>query len=323
MNYWLTTHWPPRIGDDPSGFEFGVWISDRCKKIGKDLHIGDQVLIYESRSGRTEVYDKPDGSTEYIGCQTGKEGIISVCETTTDVYELKNSKPSKYANGSEVWWRWHAELKLLSRSGFVPRKEINKILRYKSNYNFRGFGNMHSGLKNINKDEFNTLVDIFKGKITIQSNLVSKGTPNQSGFGAEESKEHRNLKLYVAANPEVTLSEKGVTTLEVEYSFPTMDKADIMLTDQFGKIIGVEIEVSVNDGQYEGLLQAIKYRYMGELITKRRPGDSRAVLIAYTVAPNMKHLCSDYNITCIEVNKHIVDKWAENNIEPTKVEQVH
>ncbi|GAX59162.1 hypothetical protein SCALIN_C01_0093 [Candidatus Scalindua japonica] len=41
MNYWLTTHWPPRIGDDPSSIGLGVWISERCKEVGKDFNIGD------------------------------------------------------------------------------------------------------------------------------------------------------------------------------------------------------------------------------------------------------------------------------------------
>lgn len=52
---------------------------------------------------------------------------------------------------------------------------------------------------------------------------------------------------------------------------------------------------------------------MGELMTSRKPGDSRAVLIAYSISQNMKQLCSDYNITYIEVEKSTVDKWLQKN----------
>jgi hypothetical protein len=38
-----------------------------------------------------------------------------------------------------------------------------------------------------------------------------------------------------------------------------------VLSDHAGRIIGVEIEVNVGSGQWPGLLQAIKYRYMLEL----------------------------------------------------------
>ena len=227
---------------------------------------------------------------------------------------LKDAKPSKYVDETEIWWRWRAKLELLSRSGFVPRSEINKILGYKSKNYFRGFGDKKSGLKNIGKDEFETLVEIFRGNIVSHPITVSVAPPVFSKYSGGESEAHYNLKKYVAANPEVVLSEDGISTFEVEYSFPTMDRADIMLIDLHGRIIGVEIEVSVNDGQYEGLLQAIKYRFMGELMTNRKPGDSRAVLIAYSISQNMKLLCSEYNITSIEVDKSIVDKWTMDNI---------
>ena len=312
MNYWMTTHWPPRTDEEKSNIGLGVWISERCRSVGNDLRPGDKVIIYQSRSGRPEIFEKADGTSETIGCHTGKEGIIALGEATTDVYLLKDVKPSKYTDGTEVWWRWHADLKLISQSGFVPRLEINKILGYKSNYNFRGFGDNHSGLKRIKESEFTSLVEIFRRSIEIKQNLGSTNPSSHTGgFGGEESDAHKSLKQYVADNPESVFSEKGISTLQVEYPFPTMDRADILLTDSYGRIIGVEIEVNVNDGQFEGLLQAIKYRYMGELMTSRKPGDSRAVLIAYSISQNMKKLCSDYNITFIEVEKSTVDNWLQ------------
>ena len=136
--------------------------------------------------------------------------------------------------------------------------------------------------------------------------------PRGRGIGTGESKEHLLLKSYVALHPESVLNEPDVRTIKVEYQFPTGDRADILLEDEFGRVIGMEIEVNVEDNQFEGLLQAIKYRYMSELITDRTPGDSRAILVAYRISQNMKCLCEKYHIQYIEIEKHIIEKWSSS-----------
>jgi hypothetical protein len=82
------------------------------------------------------------------------------------------------------------------------------------------------------------------------------------------------LKNFVASNPVTALNEPGLRTLGVEYEFPTKDRADIVLVDQHNRIIGVEIEPSVDNIDLVGPLQAIKYQYMLEcvVISKRLKG---------------------------------------------------
>lgn len=310
MNFWLTTHWPPRIDDDPNDIANGVWLPEGRETAGSDLKEGDKVLVYQARSGRPEIRKKIDGTEYVVPSIEGKEGIIAVCEAQCEIYEYEGSEPTKYVDGSEIWWRWHAPLTLLSRSGFVPRERMNAILGYKLNFNLHGFGDLHSGLKKITEDQFNNLVTIFKGNVeTIP--YKTKVISAENGRGGEgESREHFLLKMYVAFNPSKVIDESNVQTFEIEYPFPTGDRADILLLDKFGKILGVEIEVSVNDDQIEGLLQAIKYRYMSELMTTRKLGDSRALLIAYIISDKMKLLCNKYDIQCIEVDKSIVEQWS-------------
>lgn len=316
MNYWMTTHWPPRIGDDPTPTDFGLWLPDDRKEAGNDFKIGDQIIIYQSKGGKPEIFERADGSKYSLGCQIGKMGIIAFCEAVSDIYKLTDSKPSKYTDGKEIWWRWYAKLKLLTRTGFVSQKDTNEVLGYKSNYSLRGFGDLKSGLKKLSKSQFDSLLYLFKSSVSLKDKSSFSKSYEASRHGGEESDAHKNLKLYVAANPSIVLSEIGVSTYQVEFPFPTMDRADIILEDQFGRILGVEIEVSVGDGQIEGLLQAIKYRFMGELMMKRKPGDSRSVLIAYSISSKMKRLCEEYNIQSIEVDRSIVESWVretENN----------
>ena len=309
MNYWITTHWPPRIGNDPESIGVGVWLPDDRKEAGNDFQPGDKILIYQSRSGRPEVRTLPNGSKTTINCVKGKEGFVAICQALSKVYKLENIKPTKYNDGTEICWCWFAEIKIISKSGFLSREDANKILGYKSGFNYRGFGDLHSGLKKISGRQYEDLIESFRGKI--ETVKYSKKYLNSSSCG--ESLSHYLLKNYVACNPSIVLNEIGISKYEVEFPFPTGDRADILLIDRTGRIIGVEIEINVDD-EYEGLLQAIKYRYMSEPMMNRKLGDSRAFLIAYSISEKMKNICNNYNVNYIEVRHEAVDKWTQQGI---------
>lgn len=312
LNYWLTTHWPPRVDDDPNDIATGVWLPDGREQAGAELRKGDKIFVYQSRSGRPERGKAIDGKEIIVHSIEGREGIIAVCEAQSEIYEYEDSEPSKYVDGSKIWWRWHTPLITLSKSGFVSRESMNAILGYKSNFNLHGFGDLHSGLKKINKDQFTNLLKLFRGTLKIKPHNMRRISPGDHGHGTGigESREHLLLKIYVASNPEIALGEQNIQTIKVEYQFPSGDRADILLEDEFGRIIGMEIEVNVDDDQFEGLLQAIKYRYMSELMTDRAPGDSRAILVAYGISQKMKLLCDKYYIQHVEIKIQNVEKWS-------------
>lgn len=116
MNYWITTHWPPRVDEDESITETGVWLAEGRQQAANDMRPGDYVAIYETK-----------GTTTKIDCQLGREGMI--CYGTADSCILANpdSQPEKYADGSEIWWRWHAPVSVISRTGFVSRSDLLQI----------------------------------------------------------------------------------------------------------------------------------------------------------------------------------------------------
>jgi hypothetical protein len=146
VNYWLTTQWPPRE-DESVAPPTDVWVPDGREAAGKDLREGDLILIYQSRSGPTEIRRHPDGTEKYVRCIQGEEGIVAIARVLDRFSEIEGSNPTAYKEKNPIWWRWKAPVDLISRSGHVPRFEVNKVLGYNPTYGFRGFGDYHSGLK--------------------------------------------------------------------------------------------------------------------------------------------------------------------------------
>jgi RecB family endonuclease NucS len=105
------------------------------------------------------------------------------------------------------------------------------------------------------------------------------------------------------------MSEVGITTFAVKSGFPTGDRADVVLRDKYGRFIGLEVEVDVASGDIIGALQAVKYRRMLEMLMGAKHGDSRAVLVAHSIAGDVKKLCASYDVECREVLEEYVIAW--------------
>lgn len=304
MNYWMTTHWPPDVSQDLDDFiPRGIHLPNGREQAGADIEVGDKVLIYQSKTGRPEKKNIK-GQEVVLRLIQGKEGIIAIAEVTDALEMLGDSVPSKYTYGKDIWWRWFADTMPISMNGYVSRLKVNQILGYKTGNTLRGFGDFKSGTKKLTEDKYYKLVEEFKKyprKIAIvkQSKKEGDWIPFHGGG---ESEEHRLLKEYVAANPSKVLGEKGLKTVKVEYPFPSGDRADIVFEDINGNIIGAEIEITINNNQIVGALQAIKYRYMLALMEERKYFETRSFLIAKSMTPEMGDLCMKYQIEYFEIN---------------------
>jgi hypothetical protein len=274
---------------------------------------GDLVLIYQARSGPSEIVHTTEGKEKRIGRLKGAEGIIAIALVTGPLTANGEADPTHYVGRKTIWWRWVAPIRILTRTGFVPRTEVNRALHNVEHWNLHGFGDRHSGLKKLTEQEYQLLADQFASHTPIVLPTPESSHAHPVGGCGIESEDHRLLKEYVAANPHKNLGEAGLKTLSIEYDFGTGDRADCVLSDAHARIIGVEVEVTVGDTELVGFLQAIKYRYMLEPLTKREPGDSRAFLIAYEISGKMKELCRAYGVECFVVPKNVVKAWAVSN----------
>jgi hypothetical protein len=305
MNYWITTHWAPRAGEQdvpPSG----VWLSEGRQKAGADLAADDRVLIYQAATGRTEIRLLANGQQQKRRRTRGREGVVAITRACGPITGDPQALPTQYTDGTTLLWSWRAPTVILSSKGFVPRKELNSILGFHADYQLRGFGAGHSGLKKITKTEFDSLVSAFKVGATksslIERALKRKFRPSVRPTGGE-SPAHLNLKHFIAADPSTVLGEAGLTTVNVESSFPTGDRADIVLMDALGRIIGLEVEVDVGDEDIPGVLQAIKYRAMLEFTTQQPAGQGRAFLVAYTISKPLRKIAEKYGVECFTVDR--------------------
>jgi hypothetical protein len=310
MNYWLTTHWPRYTTDPSADVKPGVWLQKAAKSVGARLASGDVVFVYQAQSGPDGIGTTAAGKEVLKPRRRGRAGVTAVGIALAPFTGLDDEAAlERYADGSEKWGRWHAPLQLRSQSGFVPRAEINRALGYKVGFNFHGFGNQHSGLKLLEPSEADRLLEAFLGD---RQGLPApeRSRRHLHGETEPESDAHRNLKLFVASDPSRVLGEEGLSTLAVEYQFPTQDRADLVLEDRFGCVIGLEVEVDCGPDHIAGVLQAIKYRRMLEVMLKRHLGDGRAMLVAYSLSPEVRELCARYDVEAVAVSRETVPNVA-------------
>jgi hypothetical protein len=116
----------------------------------------------------------------------------------------------------------------------------------------------------------------------------------------EEGILHQELKRAVADRPQEYLGE-ALRLIEVEYQFPTNDRADILFADSQNRLVAVEIEVDVGPLDVPGLLQAVKYKHMLAVLYRLRPTDVRGILVARTIHSVMKDRAQRYGIEAREV----------------------
>jgi hypothetical protein len=258
-----------------------------------------------------------DGEEHRLRSLGGRQGIIAITETVTALRgHPEKESTTKYVGRDSIYWRWRADTKTISENGFVPLSGVNKVLGYRPNYTLRGHGGVirYSGLKEISVRQYEDLVSLYKKHPRHLSGVKHAIKASQKAArqrdGVEESEEHRQLKDFIAENPSKRLGERGLTTLHKEFPFPTHDKADLVLVDREGRIVGLEVEVSVSDDEITGVLQAIKYRFMLALMKERKYFETRAFLVAYSISQAMRQVCKFYDVETFTINRNDVAKWA-------------
>lgn len=300
--YWVTTQWPHRQGTPKDAPREGVYLPDDRKEAGADIRPGDLVVVYESKGGRDLVRKDVSGKKETVKHHVGREGVVSILRITSRLYADDESEEQEYSDGTKIWWKWYADTEPYFSSGFLPRQELNVLLGYKIDNALRGFGDKHSGLKKIDRDTFLKIEEAFRcaGAFPGLKPERPTGKPHGGGKG-EESDLHRSIKEVIANDPAGVLREPGLRTIKMEYPFPSADKADVLLEDGQGRVVGLEVELAVGDNDLAGILQAIKYRFMGALMEGRRYSDSRSILVATSISAKAREYCQAYEVEWVEI----------------------
>ncbi len=113
-----------------------------------------------------------------------------------------------------------------------------------------------------------------------------------------EGPEHRKLKKYIVANPEVLGLGPG-TAIE-EHSFVTGDRVDVLVELANGGRVAVEVEVRGEQPTLIGAHQALKYRALAA-VHGAGCADTRGVLVAYEVPGTTRAFCRRHGIEALDV----------------------
>jgi len=271
MAYWLTTHWPRNKDQSIDKPRSGVWVQENKRHLIDRVAPDDLVFIYESRSGPTVVRKYADGSTKRIPRHRGREGIVALVEVTEVASQPDDSQPEQFADGRKAWWRYRAPTRSVNSAGFIPRRRVNSLLGYARNYVFHGFGEEHSGLKEISSDLHNRLLSEFEASAGQDEKKRIRRAAGHGFGGGGEGPEHKALKLRIAKNPAGLLGEPGLKLWKVEWSLPTGDQIDLVLKDALGRFVAVEVEVRCGESELAGPLQCMKYQLIAELFFQSPP----------------------------------------------------
>ena len=125
------------------------------------------------------------------------------------------------------------------------------------------------------------------------------------GGGGGEGEKHRALKKYLAGN--LSLLGPGLKLCEVEYTFDSNDRVDILLKDSAGKPITVEVETHIPSGNYVGVWQAVKYKHLAAVESGLRCEQVRSILAAPEIPEDVKEKCKELKIEPIEVSNQMED----------------
>lgn len=297
MSYWMTTHWPRMESDLVEAPPYGVWVQDTKRHLIDRVAPGDLVFVYETQSGRTVLRSYADGSTRKLARRRGREGIVALVEVTEEAYQPEDSEPEQYVDGSKAWWRYCAPTKSLNSAGFIPRAGVNELLGYSQKNVFRGFGDEHSGLKEIPEDVFTRLLNRFSA-FTEHDEKERIARAPKTGFGSGgEGPEHLALKHRIAADPAGVLGEPGLRFWAMEWPLPTNDRIDLVLKDRFDRFVAVEVEVRCKASELAGPLQCMKYRAMLSYFFGRPLEEVRSVLVAHSIHADVCRRCEEHAIT--------------------------
>ena len=129
---------------------------------------------------------------------------------------------------------------------------------------------------------------------------------------------HKALKAMIASDPAGALGEPGLQLVEVEYPFrSTGDRIDVLLRDDTGRLVAVEIEPDCGPEHDAGPLQCMKYRALLAYAFDRHADEVRTVLASRTIAPAIVDRASRYRIECRILGEPLrVDGGASSSSDP-------
>lgn len=135
-------------------------------------------------------------------------------------------------------------------------------------------------------------------KLTSSRNLSKKESVRKKYGAGGEGVEHKRLKEWIANNPK-SIGIRNVRASEVEHSYLSGDKVDILFELKTNTDVVVEIETT---DPLPGCHQAIKYRALrcAERDLPLSSNEVQAMIVAWEIPDHVIEFCKKYNIRHLE-----------------------
>ena len=139
------------------------------------------------------------------------------------------------------------------------------------------------------------------GGHSISASSSKSGGGHGGGGGSGEGEKHENLKRYLANNP--SQFGEGLELVEIEYTFGSGDRVDILLKNGAENPVTVEVETGFSSGagRYVGVWQAVKYQHLAAMKCGLPCEQVRSILAAPEIPEDVKEKCKELGIEPIEV----------------------
>lgn len=129
--------------------------------------------------------------------------------------------------------------------------------------------------------------------------------------GVGEGEPHRQLKSYVASNPQAIGLPAGLLGRE-EHLFISGDECDVAFDLNEGESVVVEVKDGKERGELvKGIYQAVKYRAL--MAAEKGRGEEypvRAYLVAYSVPADVARYAARFGIECKALDRSLVQSQA-------------
>ena len=119
-----------------------------------DLAVGDEVVIYETKSGPRRWLTFPDGTRRRSHYKPGREAVVAVGRVVRLTPDHPVTRAEHEDEDRVIDWVQLAELTLQRLDTPVPRVTMNRALGRKPNAYPRGFG----GLLRLTAEQFAAIV---------------------------------------------------------------------------------------------------------------------------------------------------------------------
>jgi RecB family endonuclease NucS len=106
--------------------------------------------------------------------------------------------------------------------------------------------------------------------------------------------------MYLAENP--SLLGDGLEFEAIEHEFISLDKVDILLKDENGNPVTVEVESHIRPRNYVGVWQAVKYKHLAAVECELPCEQVRSILAAPEIPDDVKMKCEQLGIEFKEVS---------------------